>query len=343
MKLSAVLTVTVLFGGAAALPTLFPRLYMEPCGDGAGVCMTGIECGFQRGRSLGSCVLGTCCRLEKTCGGRIVANNTYFVSPYESVRGGSSCSVEVQKKWHISGICQMRLDFIEFDTVGPNFATGACIHDSFSVSGADRSVPTICGRNNKQHMYIDVRNARSIRLNVNLGQNSTSRQWKIRVSQIPCYSERLAPPNCLQYFEEDSGIISSFNYGSLFNDSSYPLDLRYRMCFRDACIVQLTQVGAFGLGEKPEASGRLADNLGELSDRICDDLTSYDENRKRKAYLTIDGIKFCGNKFLRSFRTRNAISSIGFNSPEREEGRDDYGRAPYPGFQLQYKSNCGRQ
>lgn len=91
-----------------------------------------------------------CIPVEKSCGERIYANNSFFVSP-DRVRAGSSCSVEIEKKRHYAGVCQMRLDFIEFDLVGPSFQSGACIQDSFTVSGASASVPVICGHNSKQH------------------------------------------------------------------------------------------------------------------------------------------------------------------------------------------------
>lgn len=74
-------------------------------------------------------------------------------------------------------------------------------------------------------MYVNVRHSRNIHLMVNIGANRTTRRWKIRVTQIPCYSERLAPPGCLQYFEESAGTIKSFGYDPYTNDSTYPLRL----------------------------------------------------------------------------------------------------------------------
>lgn len=54
------------------------------------------------------------------------------------------------------------------------------------------------------------------------------RKWNIRVTQLPCHSPRLAPPGCLQYFEQYSGIVKSFNYRPQgVNETSYPLGLRY--------------------------------------------------------------------------------------------------------------------
>ncbi|XP_003739974.2 uncharacterized protein LOC100904935 [Galendromus occidentalis] len=343
MESSAVVC-SVLFALVALVPGpteglgyLLGRSYMEPCERGAGACMTSLECGLQRGQSLGSCSIGVCCRVEKTCNEVINFNNTFFVHPAD-VRPSSSCSVAVEKKWVPGGICQLKLDFLEFETVGPSFQSGMCLHDTFSVAGADKVPPIICGLNDRQHMYVDVRNARNIHLMMNLGLNVTNRRWKIKVSQIPCYSPRLAPPDCLQYYEEPTGYIKSFNYGNIHNDTSYQLNLRYRMCFRETCTVQLNQLGSFGLGAQ-SAGG---DSANQITDVAVDtDCVNHKSNSAvSSAYIAIDDTRFCGSRFLRSYETTNPVSSMTFQSPLREVGRDDPNRK-FDGFMVQYRQNCG--
>ena len=191
--------------------------------------------------------------VEKTCNEVITANSTFFVNPGDT-RSGSSCSVSIQKVPVAGGICQLRLDLLEFESAGPNFQSGMCLIDTFSIGGIDNAPPVICGSNDRQHseflsssnfadlheactyslrksipVYVDVRSARHINLMMNLGFTMKTRRWKIKVTQIPCYSSRLAPPDCLQYYEEASGYIKSFNYGSLQTDAAYQLNMRLDM------------------------------------------------------------------------------------------------------------------
>ncbi|OQR69965.1 hypothetical protein BIW11_11940 [Tropilaelaps mercedesae] len=321
-----------------ALGYLVSRQYMEPCERGYGVCMTAVECGLQRGRILGSCSLGTCCRIERTCNDVITGNNTFFINP-DDVQPGSSCQVEVEKKWHVNGVCQMRLDLLEFETVPANALSGACLHDSFTIAGADRPIPTICGKNDRQHLYVDVRKARSIHLMVNLGTNLTPRRWKIRVTQIPCTSRRLAPPGCLQYFEDASGYLKSFGYDIVGNDSTYPLDLSYSMCFREPCSLQLSQIGPFELSQKadPNAGNTIADGI--QTDKDCTN-PKDNLNEPTRAYVQIDNIRFCGSKFIRTYETVNRIQSINFVTPLRERDRNE--NQVFKGFNIQYRQTCNR-
>lgn len=80
-------------------------------------------------------------------------------------------------------------------------------------------------------MYIDVKHTDSIKLRMNIDYSKDPnrlRKWNIRITQLPCRSPRLAPPGCLQYYEDYSGTIKSFNYGPIgVNETSYPLGVRY--------------------------------------------------------------------------------------------------------------------
>lgn len=93
--------------------------------------------------------------VEKTCNDVITTNNTFFVNPSE-IRPGSSCVVDVEKKWALESVCQMRLDLLKFEMGPANALSGICLHDAFTVVGVDRPVPTICGRNDRQHCQYNV-------------------------------------------------------------------------------------------------------------------------------------------------------------------------------------------
>ncbi|XP_022706807.1 uncharacterized protein LOC111270701 isoform X2 [Varroa jacobsoni] len=307
------------YSPADALGYFISRQYMEPCENGYGVCMSSIECRIQKGRTLGACALGTCCRIEKTCNDVITTNNTFFVNPSE-IRPGSSCVVDVEKKWALESVCQMRLDLLKFEMGPANALSGICLHDAFTVVGVDRPVPTICGRNDRQHLYVDVRNSRSIQLMVNLGANSTTRRWKIRVTQIPCTSQRLAPTGCLQYFEDSTGYLKSFGYDPVAESSTYPLGLSYFMCFREPCQLQLSQVGPFELGEKADQNP--ANSIQDVQvDAGC--TVPTDPNVEARAYIQIDNktqywlstsFHLCANETVRKIRF-SKVSTFNTNKP----------------------------
>nr|CAH0109312.1 unnamed protein product [Daphnia galeata] len=48
--------------------------------------------------------------------------------------------------------------------------------------------------------------------NLMAGGITSARNWKIRVSQIPCNEGFAAPPGCLQYYTGNVGVIRSFNF-----------------------------------------------------------------------------------------------------------------------------------
>lgn len=79
-------------------------------------------------------------------------------------------------------ICQLRLDFIDFELNAP--IEGECTSDSFMVSGhnANSVVPRVCGRNRGQHMYVDIDGAQGpFTLRV-LSSGPGLRRWNIQVS-----------------------------------------------------------------------------------------------------------------------------------------------------------------
>lgn len=192
----------------------------------------------------------------------ISTNNTYFVEPQKvwEPEGSIHCGVRVRKMALFGdSICQMRLDFVNFNTVGPDPVSGQCNYDMLTIEGADANtrVHNICGLNDGQHgespssptfnqiqpcrrispeavpfsaVYVDVKHTDAIklRMNIDYGRDpNRPRKWNIRVTQLPCRSPRLAPPGCLQYFEDYTGTVKSFNYDPKgLNETAYPLGLR---------------------------------------------------------------------------------------------------------------------
>ncbi|XP_064489991.1 uncharacterized protein LOC135401482 [Ornithodoros turicata] len=288
------------------------RFQNEPCmseNGFSGVCFTSAECSLLGGKSSGTCAqgFGVCCQVTKTCGETIRSNNTYFVDPSYTggglgMKAGSYCSVTVEKV--NPNVCQLRLDMERFDIVGPNTfpISGECTYDTFSVTGQDASspVPVICGINHGQHMYVNVgQPGASVQLRMSLAPKSTQRAWKIRVTQIPCNSPRQAPSGCLQYHEEPTGIISSFNYDiGTFEERGYPNNLHYSICFRRAtgtCRVRFSNEGPFGVGAEPVVAGRgVAVNqcqAFQLGSQMQSD------------FLRLGLLAYCGNRFPPAYET----------------------------------------
>lgn len=61
---------------------------------------------------------------------------------------------------------------------------GNCITDSFQVVGGASTVPTICGENSGQHMYVYFNGDSDIKIIVSAV--SLGRFWNIKVAQIGC-------------------------------------------------------------------------------------------------------------------------------------------------------------
>ncbi|CAL1282275.1 unnamed protein product [Larinioides sclopetarius] len=212
----------------------------SPNGQLTGVCYSLSDCLRMQGTQIGTCAsgFGVCCIFQRTCGATTSQNVTHFTNPgYPNPVSDSSdisCTLTLLRPNKIS-ICQVRLDFLDFSITNPT--DGDCLDDRFRVQGTNINapVPTLCGRNTGQHMYLDVDNTISpILLTVStrgLGQ----RTWNIRVSYIECGNPSKAPSNCLQYFTGIQGRFFSFNFvqdEASAPNGGYLNNLNYAICFR---------------------------------------------------------------------------------------------------------------
>ncbi|KAG7209970.1 hypothetical protein KM043_011559 [Ampulex compressa] len=207
-----------------------------------GTCLAASECVQRRGISNGICAngYGVCCIVLVSCGETISNNNTYFVNPnYPSTFDGTdSCQLTLLKS--NPDVCQFRLDFVQFNIKGPETTNHVCTYDQFIVSGGN-PVPTICGNNNGNHMYIDAGIGQTNPITLTFVTSGTSfpRSWKVRVSQIRCNTIYRAEEGCLQYFTGVSGQIKSFNYdpntGLQLSNQDYSICIRME---RNFCGIQ---------------------------------------------------------------------------------------------------------
>ncbi|CAG2106678.1 unnamed protein product [Medioppia subpectinata] len=235
---------------------LFPIKWLnDQCYDNLnqmGICYTRLKCTVIGGAYSGICALGlgACCVVAKSCNKQTSDKVVYFKNPgYPRFDTGANiCTMTLQIR--DPDVCQVRLDFIDFDLDQPTL--GDCLGDKFRVSssGGTGQIPMLCGRNTNQHVYVHVPNGGSATRTVIIIFDTNSigdYRWQIKMTQIDCRPGRLpgvyppAPNGCLQYHTEPTKVIESFNYGN-----QYLNNLDYGVCVERApntCRVTYRVVG----------------------------------------------------------------------------------------------------
>nr|XP_023015446.1 uncharacterized protein LOC111504952 [Leptinotarsa decemlineata] len=195
------------------------RFANSPCTANSnliGTCYRRRQCTDIDGSPAGNCAngIGACCVILRTCGETSSYNSTYFTNAaYPTpVTGSTRCTMTIQRC--NPDICQVRIDFLNFNLAQPN-AMGVCNSDALFVTGGGGSVPVICGENTGQHIYVDFNGNDTINLIITTSATGPSlgRVWNFLVTQIACACPTRAPSGCLQFFNTTTGTVSSFNYG----------------------------------------------------------------------------------------------------------------------------------
>ncbi|MPC20608.1 hypothetical protein E2C01_013561 [Portunus trituberculatus] len=332
------------------------RIPQDPCTSDdstltEGTCLPYKDCKFNSGTTSGYCSKGfaACCLLTRTCGETTSYNNTYFVNPgYTGTDTGTgTCTLTVNRV--NSNICQLRLDFINFELEQPN-EDGVCVTDYLSVSGASSTVPQICGSNSGQHMYIDVEpNSGPVQLTVERSTASTvDREWNIKVAQIPCDSEYRAPSGCLQYYTESTGTVSSFNF-----DNAEPVpesgtrqisNTDYSVCIDmvdGACGIEWTRNttgGNYGFSVTDNADTIVIPpnivGTPDASSTGTDCTTDYVLIPGGVTDQGVQNDRFCGLGFPNSVTSTTKPFILNVKTDADEDGLNDFGNR---GFNLNYR------
>lgn len=216
-----------------------------------GTCFTAAECTSKGGVATGSCAsgFGVCCVFIITeCGGEVTTNNAYIMSAATPAATGM-CMFTINKC--DSSICQYRFEFEDVELSAP--ASGECTNDTILFSGFDavseKVVPGIlCGSLTGQHLIANVANTDPSKITFNIV--SSSARWKIKVVQIACTSEDLAPAGCVTYATTGSGVIESFNSGAtgeLINNQMFSHCIKPQDGFCDVSL-DCNSPGSFNLG-----------------------------------------------------------------------------------------------
>jgi len=169
-------------------------------------------------------------------------------------------------------VVQIRLDFETFMIAQP--VMGTCTNESLTITGMDavtsKVLPmNLCGDLTGQHIILSVKTLSAtdeVTVTVTIS-GDRAQMWSILVSQYESTQmDLLAPRGCLQYYTEDAGSFSTFNFvsgaaGELLNGHMYSVCLADNDAY---CDVALTS-DMFSLSGIP----------GECKDAVSFGVTAY--------------------------------------------------------------------
>jgi len=220
--------------------------------------------------------------------------------------------------------------------VNTGSAIGACVDDTFTVSGSTGSVPVICGSNDGQHMIVDTDGSKCVTAMFSYGAATNTRSYVIHVLQYHRLNEMGGPADCLQFYTGTTGTVKTFNYVS-DTTSTHLQGQDYNVCVRslaDMCVLcwsptttgtsATPTTGSFGLNNGAStsaANGAAAGSLSGQGDVKCADdyvvisggvatAAAANSNTIPTAQATITGGKFCGRRFNSALAGNQADGTI---------------------------------
>merc|ERR1712223_226591 len=235
----------------------FPNDVCKGSGSMNGTCYTKEECSNRAGTASGSCAegFGTCCVISVSSGSSSSENNTYLIM-------ASTSTTPTTNPMHYSicptstSVSRIRLDFTKFVLTAPGAVVlsslktlttsiGACLTDTFTVSGSGKAAPVICGTDTGHHMIVDSNGVDCISANFVFGGETATREYHILVTQYDKSNAMGGPPGCLQYYTGSTGTIASFNW--VDRTSVHLQNQDYNICFRQNATSWSKTTGTFGV------------------------------------------------------------------------------------------------
>lgn len=329
-----------------------------------GTCFTSAECSSIGGSASGSCAdgFGVCCIVTITSGQSASTNNSYLSLSSDITSGSHKYTVCPCS----DDICRIKFDFIDFTLVGPYSGKGTflgaataagliasypnigqCGTDTFQIrSPSGRSSPLICGENANQHMILEGCGSECLDVEVGIGgSTSSTRKLNIRVMQYRCGDEQGGPPGCLQYYQNTSGKIRSFNFPDTTEGTpitgDYAIHLanqHYKTCIRRgngkevicyiACTSNngeddsiagnvVTDQPSFGLSISSNAASKSSTDTHCTSDYIWipfgDIQSNFDTEESRQDKVVVSSTystRFCGRSLHTATATAFAPVSV---------------------------------
>ncbi|CAG7820130.1 unnamed protein product [Allacma fusca] len=225
-----------------------------------GSCRTQKQCEEQDGTVISGSTCGggygVCCTFRLSCPSSSSGNNivtvrssgTHIVSSNSlSMSTPTPCQINFQRP--SKDICEVRLDFINFNIAGPN-EVGDCNRASLTVMADNLQEFITCGSNTGQHLYLDYGQSDLVSVNINPNtDNNPAPVFDLQATYIRCNNctgsgkskskkksggkkknsgssdaatsliqDDPAPLGCDQYYTGTSGQVRSFNYMSTSTD-----------------------------------------------------------------------------------------------------------------------------
>merc|ERR1740129_2044844 len=181
-----------------------------------GTCYTASECTNKGGSADGNCAagFGACCTFTlSTCGTVVSQNIAYIQNPSYPTAYSTTGTCAFSVTPLSSDICQLRLDFDNFDIV--ETTTGVCT-DSLTIAGpTGRNPMDLCGTLTGFHVYVENGRSTTATTFTFTTASTSGITWKARVSQIECSSLARGPPDCNQYHTGQSGTVVSYNWPNI--------------------------------------------------------------------------------------------------------------------------------
>jgi len=246
----------------------------EPCDTesedpATGICYSQKECANMNGEADGRCAqgYGVCCVLSGDV--TITESGSYFknVGYPNAISTPGIVTATIEPP---AGTTQIFLEFENLNLSGPE--EGDCSNDTLVFVGANPGpeIPVICGKNDGQHMYIDIDNSDGpYKLIVTKSDAEFDRTWNIKTTFYSDSDAGKAPQRCLQYHSEKEGELMSFNFdgddGSALNNHDYSICFGYVSGF---CDIGMT-FSRFDLGNINGNCGVDAVTVG--CEKICGD------------------------------------------------------------------------
>jgi len=264
----------------------FPNNECEATATQRGTCYTAEECSDRNGVASGSCAegYGVCCVITVACDATTAENSTYLTQTAAT----ESCAYTICPR--DATINRIKLDLTMFQIASPaspadvsgdadatstaanRAAVGHCNVDSFSVTGA----PTICGTNSGQHMIVDTDGTACVKASFSFGGDAgQTRSYNILVTQYARSDLNGGGlPGCLQWFTENTGTVSTFNWQGVAAASTHLANQNYNVCVRQNvghCFIcwsprttgSATTHGSFGLSNGKSDGANAKSGFGE--------------------------------------------------------------------------------
>jgi len=202
-------------------------------------------------------------------------------------------------------VCTLRLDFESFTLLAGTgtLDTLQTCQDTLkikSVSFGSSQIPTICGENKGEHIYVEIGPGATETATIEVkfaAVTTSSRSFEIKVTQYHCDSANRPPEGCLQYHTGTHGTLKTFNFGTAKGVHLASQD--YSICIR--------KEAGFCCNKYTECSATNSFTL----DVIATTATGLQDTNCKTDFVTIEGsAPTCGSPVIQNRYCGSALTAI---------------------------------